>query len=66
MVVVIGALRWVVALAIASRDLVWVLVLFSFCRDTLQREEEVREKLAGNGDVEGQGEGRALRDPARS
>lgn len=55
MVVVIGALRWVVALAIASRDLVWVLVLFSFCRDTLQREEEVREKLAGNGDVEGQG-----------
>lgn len=55
MVVVIGALRWVVALAIASRDRVWVLVLFSFCRDTLQREEEVREKLAGKGDVEGQG-----------
>lgn len=41
----IGTLGWVVALSFASRDLTWVLVLFSFCRDTLQREEEVRGRV---------------------
>lgn len=33
-------------LTIANRDLAWVLILFSFCRDTRQREEEVRGRLA--------------------
>lgn len=51
--VAIGTLGWVVARTIASRDLVWALVLFSFCRDSLQREEEVRGRLAGKGDGEG-------------
>ena len=40
MSVAIGTLGWVLALTIASRDLAWVLVLFSFCRDTLHRDVE--------------------------